>query len=341
MAPGCEGKQMNRTGWQWLKLRLRTITLVSVVCGLGLAALCVLRPAKPLPVSAGGESRPVPLNPLSGVSWPPVVDRVPRYGQIWAEGRFVDDLLVITDDGGANSVFEPHSRRLDSCDALESIGDIAPEASGLLACYGTAWEGQIAKAQCGGQALWTARLWSDPDREEDLDIRHVGTRVSAALAGLSLLLVVVLVIGVFPSLSRGLGWGRYGVPIEEPLRDLHDVTTLSGIPVPREATLVKGTIRWHDPNRYVYAVIEMPRAAAERYLKGEKGWKWEADPYLAEASSLPQQMRQGLAGKSGVVYLNGGGPPRAPYEAPAQTIAAVHLEQGDRALIYIYWMPVW
>jgi hypothetical protein len=150
-----------------------------------------------------------------------------------------------------------------------------------------------------------------------------------------------LVIGVFPSLSRGLGWGRYGVPIEEPLRDLHDVTTLSGIPVPREATLVKGTIRWHDPNRYVYAVIEMPRAAAERYLKGEKGWKWEADPYLAEASSLPQQMRQGLAGKSGVVYLNGGGPPRAPYEAPAQTIAAVHLEQGDRALIYIYWMPVW
>jgi outer membrane protein assembly factor BamB len=174
---------MNRTAWQWLRPPLRTITLIGAVCGLGLAALCVLRPAKPLPVSAGGVSRPVPLNPLSGVSSPPVVDRVPRYGQGWAEGRFVDDLLVITDDGGANCVFEPHSRRLDSCDALESIGDIAPEASGLLACYGTAWEGQIAKAQCGGQTLWTARLWSDPDREEDLDIRHVGTRVFAVSTG--------------------------------------------------------------------------------------------------------------------------------------------------------------
>lgn len=164
---------------------------------------------------------------------------------------------------------------------------------------------------------------------------------SATLAGLSLPLVVVFVIGIFPVLSRGLGWGRYGVPIEEPLRDLHDVTTLSGIPVPREAKLVKGTIRWHDPNRYVYAVMEMPRAAAERYLEGQEGWKWEAHPYLADDSSLPQQMKQDLAGKPGVIYMDGGGPPRTPYEAPATTIGAVAFGKDDRARIYIYWMPVW
>jgi hypothetical protein len=172
-------------------------------------------------------------------------------------------------------------------------------------------------------------------------IRAGRTVPSPTPAGLSLLLVVVFVIGIFPPLSRGLGWGRYGVPIKEPLCSLADVTTLSGIPVPREAKLVKGTIRWHDPNRYVYAVIEMPRGAAERYLKGQEGWKWEADPHLADASSLPRQMKQDLAGRSGVVYLNGGGPPRTPHEAPAQTVAAVSFGKDDRALICIYWMPVW
>ncbi len=174
------------------------------------------------------------------------------------------------------------------------------------------------------------------------EARRAGRAVpSPALAGLSLLLVVVFVVAVFPVLSRGLGWGRYGVPIQEPLRRLSDVTTLTGIPVPPKAELVKGTIRWHDPNRFVYAVMTVSSAEAHRFLEGQDGWKWEAAPYLADDSSLPPEMEQDLSGKPGVVYASGGGPPHRRDQAPAMTVAAVSFGSDGRAVVCLYWLPVW
>ncbi len=162
---------------------------------------------------------------------------------------------------------------------------------------------------------------------------------SPALAGLSLLLVVVFVIALFPMLSRGLGWGRYGVPIEEPLRDLHDVTTLAGIPVPREAKLVKGTIRWGNPNRYVYAVMTMPNAEAHRFLQGQGGWRWWVVPAAELPISGPQEMKQDLARKPRVIYATGDNVQRPDPSLPMTTVA-ISRGEGGRATLYLYWVPV-